>query len=151
MPTFDDLTTVSKTLNEQSNEINQILSDFEKKLAGMNLGVEAWVGAWNTPGLFLDHIEYTENGGSREGAWVLGYAEDGRGQYRLMTKRLTGYFDAQEVWHSEEGEIRSILAASRKHRVKALELMESLLTALEQEAQRIVDAIKKGKKTVEKL
>jgi hypothetical protein len=149
MPTFDDLTKVGKTLNEQSNQINQILQDFEKKLAEMNLGVEAWLDEWE-PNIFLEWTSLTVNGVQHEHAWVLGYAEHGQ-KYRLMAKELTGYYDKEETWRVDEGEYRFLLSAPRKHRVKALELIEPLLGELQHEAQRVLDAIQKGRKTVENL
>lgn len=150
MPTFDDLAKISKTLNEESNQINSLLTEYERRLVSLNLGVEVWLGGFNNPELFLEHNKYFEDGVRYERGWKLGYAEHGR-QYKLMAKEFAGHFDQNEIWVETEGAFRFLSAAPRKHRVKALELMEELLGALQHEAQRVLDTIDKSKKTIEKL
>ncbi len=46
---------------------------------------------------------------------------------------------------------RSLLQASREMRIKALEMLEMLVEALEEHARSLLSSIDKGRKTVEKL
>ena len=43
MAPLPELSAISNTLNDESNRVNALLNEFERKLCALNLGVEAWV------------------------------------------------------------------------------------------------------------
>lgn len=43
MANLRDLTSISKIINEKSDEINRILADVENELVQLRIGVEAWL------------------------------------------------------------------------------------------------------------
>src|SRR5712692_6624421 len=43
MAPLPELSAISKTLNDESNRVNALLLEFERKLCALNLGLEAWV------------------------------------------------------------------------------------------------------------
>ncbi len=154
MSSLSDLSKLSKALNDESNKVNEILLDFEKKLVAMNLGVGAWVT--------LKEESYTEpvqEGDDREVRRLkvteLGFGE-WAGGYQLLvrfidyTESVTSYgnpdWDKGDVYGT-----RPILGASREIRVIALENLENLLDALMAEANRVLKAIEKGRKIVDNL
>ncbi len=72
--------------------------------------MEVWLKDWGAAHQFLDYTAFTQDHVRYERAWALGYAETGRGQYRLVVKEVTGYYDKDEVWQEDEGDIRSPLS-----------------------------------------
>lgn len=158
MANLQDLANLSKALNQQSNQVNQILQDLEKKLQGMNLGVEAW--AEDDP---LEESPYTfiPQDSDREYKYlksaILGFSRHGGDEFVLTVKICRYQHDGlnaygQDNWKEIDTEtVRPLLQASRELRVKALDKIESLLDVLTREAQSVIAAIEKGRKTVDKL
>ena len=173
MARLDDLSKLAKTLNEQSDQINTILSDFERKLDKMNLGVEVWMnpGTLAKDGCMcadFARLTLAENPrGEKTEYEVLGYGRvlsTGPGpsdkterspRFGLLvrTEHWRGVQDDSEdifdvVW---VGSPRRLLQASRELRIKALEVLDRLLEELEKEAKRLLSSIEKGHKTVDNL
>ena len=156
MTNLADLPKLSKQVNEQSDQVNQVLQDLEKKLVAMNLGVETWVQPEVTSGNALNVKLFTDGGGHWSEDQILGFGRFGD-RSMLLVKTLTfqkryeeddqeGYWD----YHSESAP-RPLLQASREIRIKALDKIEDLLDALRKEAEAVLESIKKGRKTVHKL
>lgn len=175
MTRLDDLANLAKTLNKQSDQINTILSDFERKLDKMNLGIEVWLGL---SALTRSGSSFTINqavvlaekpNGEVTEYRVLGYGRvfgPGPGpapsrkteqgpRYGLVvrTEHWRGLHDESEdpfemVWVSPPSRL---LQASRELRVKALDMLDQLLEELENETQRVLSSIDKGRKTTDTL
>ncbi len=173
MARLDDLSNLAKTLNEQSDEINTILADFERKLDKMNLGIEVWLNPgtlakdggkcadfhrWSlTETPRTEITEYVVLGYGRvfgPGPGPSGKTEPGPRHGLLVRKeQWRGVQDDSEdifdmVW---VGPPRRLLKESRELRVKALEVLDRLLEELEKEGKRLISSIEKGRKTVDKL
>lgn len=172
---LDDLAELGKRLNEESNQINGILSKFEQSLAEMNLGVEAWVrpysfilpgwnhsseskSRWSALGIYS--IERPTEGEEFLSCQVLGYGVMSnpatKGPKFGLLVRTEHYHketeDGEACWawkHSDDPV--PLLQASRELRIAALENLEYLVDALEIEARQLLSSIEKGRKTVEKL
>ncbi len=154
MANLSDLSKLSKALNDESNKVNEILLDFEKKLVAMNLGVEAWVTLKEE-----SYSEEIQEGDDRQVKCLkvtqLGFGE-WSGEYQLLIKfidfmeTVTPYGNPDWDTRQEYGK-RPIRGASREIRVMALENLENLLDALMAEANRVLSAIKKGRKIVDNL
>ncbi len=176
---LDDLAALSKKLNEESNQINTILANFEKRLGEMNLGIEAWVRPWgflgvHSPGLGQGHwtaltIDFStqDDGEELMNCEVLGYgvplemhASNPKGKesrYSLLVRKELYYKELSEddsepswVFQGTDSTI-PLLQASRELRLAALERLEYLVEALEIESQRLLSTIEKGRKIVEQL
>ncbi len=149
MTNLADLTELSKQVNEQSDQVNQVLQDLEKKLVAMNLGVEAWV---RVP---LDSNPYLLNTVRNRIDKVLGFGRHGD-RYALLVRTVTSvrrYHDetGEWVWDCQEAKQRPLLQASRELRVKALVQTELLLDVIAREAQSVLEAIQKGRKAVDNI
>ena len=85
---------------------------------------------------------------------VLGFGRF-RDRYALLVKTITYRYgdngDNDDFDQIAEGEPRFLLQASRQLRVAALEHIEQLYRALEKEAQSVLNAIEKARKTVDNL
>lgn len=174
---LDGLANLAKSLNEESNQINEVLSTFEKRLGEMNLGVEAWVRPWSfiLPGHFRHERQgrWSALGTYRTGInaegeeWlccdVLGYgllpdSTDSKGsRYSLLIRTENYYKEKQEAdpepyWvFNDSNPPVPLLRASRELRLAALENLNYLVEALEDEARRLLSTIEKGRKAVQML
>lgn len=154
MSSLSDLSKLSKSLNDESNKVNEVLLDFEEKLVAMNLGVEAWVTLTEEP-----YTEELQEGDDRQVKCLketeLGFGEY-CGSYQLLIRYLDYVEDVTQYgnprWEKREEYGKSpIRAVSRQVRVSALENLEKLLDALMVEANRVLKAIERGRKVVDNL
>ena len=154
MANLSDLTKLSKQLNEESNQVNQVLQNFEQKLNDMNLGVEAWLnpGAHNLPA--LRSRPYEDNGQFLEEIEVLGFGRFGQ-RYALLFKtqcwKRRGDGQDPEWDLVSEGPARPLLQASRELRIRALDQLETLLGEIKIQGEKILEQIDKGRKIVDNL
>lgn len=144
------LSRIAQTLNQETDAYTESLTQLEKKLRQMNLGVEAWVplkesGMSGTPG--RDSSLLT----------VLGYAKtsDGWG-FALRDVRVErGYFEGDEScpWenHYNEGEPTLLLKSSRELRIHAAKRIGDLLLALQAASNEALKALQEAKKIAEQV
>lgn len=161
MAKFEDLAKVSKQINQRSDEANQILKELEQKLVAMNLGVEAWITKYPLTSIEStvemedkrDYELYDERHRTDE---VLGFGYFGDRQMLLVKEsfysesphQLTQYGN----WRLDrETEAKPLLQASRQLRIEALGNIEHLIDAVLVEAKKVIEAIDKGRKTVDNL
>jgi len=151
---------VSK-LNQDSDEINKMISSFEKRLEEMNVGVTAWV---NDPDIEM----FNEN------KFVLGASSQSKGESEEIAATLLGYHKIDGCWRiaaktiivierphptdpddclqaCETTSIIPLVDASRDYRVKALAGMDELFKAIEQKVDDLLKAIEQGKKFAKTL
>jgi hypothetical protein len=157
MANLNDLAKVSKEINKRSDEVNQILKDLEKKLVAMNLGVEAWLLNQPLKSQLTVRPYEDRNGEEQDERFcieeVLGFGCWGD-RYALLVKQMTYEEDFQTrklTKLKDEEDPRLLLQSSRDLRIEALNHIEALLDELVREARRIVQAIEKGRKTVDNL
>jgi hypothetical protein len=150
MANLSELSTLSKTLNEESNRVNELLSDVEKRLLEMNLGVEAWVVIKEEP--------YTEGQNEDTSNWIvetqIGLG-NWHGQPKLMVRRVhsqqTSEYGESSYEERTQDSYQPLLQASRAIRLKAMACLEELLDAILEEAKRVLAGIAKGKQAYKKL
>ena len=157
MAPFPELAAISKTLNDESNRVNALLLEFERKLCALNLGVEAWVTdqALTDRRLIETYEKYT---GDREGELYRSYDQQlGFGQigdrWALVVRTVT--FERPSVLSDwivlSEGRPTALLQAARPIRVAALKTLDALVEALTEKAKDMVQSIKAVEQTIEKL
>lgn len=150
MANLSELSTLSKTLNEESNRVNELLSDVEKRLLEMNLGVEAWV--------VIKEERYTEGQDEDTSNWIaetqIGLA-NWHGQPKLMVRRVhsqqTSEYGESSYEERTQDSYQPLLQASRAIRLKAMASLEELLDAILEEAKQVLAGINKGKQAYKKL
>lgn len=155
MAPLPELSAISKTLNDESNRVNALLNEFERKLCALNLGVEAWI----TDQALTDRrtVETYEQGGElgemyRSYDQQLGFGQiDDR--WALVVRTVT--FERPSVASDwvvlNEGRPTALLQASRPIRIAALKLLGALVEALTEEASQVVQSIKTAEQTIENL
>ena len=130
--TINELSDLSRKLNQKSDQINSIIESINQKLLKLNLGFEAWVK--DGDGVWLGYDKAAR------------YRKDGNasvyiGEWQLVTRR-----DLTDGWSSE-----SLLAASREVRVAGLKLVPQLLDALKEKATDMIATIEQAENSTEKL
>jgi len=137
---FAELTPLAETLNAKTDEVNQTLALLNKKLAALNVGVEVWVGPWQ------EHMAYQ-----------IGYAKVGETwQLATRTCEAADYLNIENEHEwvdvaGSHGEAKPILQASRSQRIKALEVLERLLSQITLHVRIQLDAIERGKRLAAQL
>jgi len=156
MAPLPELSAISKTLNDESNRVNALLNEFERKLCALNLGVEAWV----TDQALTDRrvIETFEKYSGEEGELYRSYDRQlGFGQiddrWALVVRTVT--FERPSMGSDwvmlSEGRPTALLQAARPIRVAALKTLDALVETLTEEAKQVVQSIKAAEQTIEKL
>lgn len=147
-----DLTNVSKKLNAKSNEVNQTLQDLEKKLVAMHLGITAWM----PQSIPLTCTEEVQGDVRFSYDTLLGFGRHGNREMLLVKKlRYCERRDVDGGWGDCEFEHESapvpLLQASRQIRIAALGQIEQLIVVLKAEGLSVINAIEKGRQTVDNL
>ncbi len=145
------LTGLSKNLNRQSNQVNDLLKEFEQKLYALNLGVEEWAyddPLATTPTNFYDGEKDREYRESYD--VVLGWGRMGE-RYGLLIQSVTYRWEQDEWVMINEGPRTPLLQASREVRIAALEKVDSLIKALTERVKRVVESITVAERAIEKL
>lgn len=144
----------AKALNASSDEIQTAIEDFESKLREFAFGIEHWLES--CPLTTSVDIDEDEQSGKRdEWQWCLelGYAKRGndwalRLRNAQYLKRVTEYGDEWDFVCEQE--VRPLQAASREHRIKAIERFPNFLGEVTDRARRAVQVIAAAKKAVAK-
>jgi len=155
--TINELSSLSRKLNQKSDKTNSIITTINKKLADLNLGLEVWLENWE-----IESDDYSKVYAGQisplprqKSVTYLGYCnvEDG---WQLAAK--TGMLieawdkDSEETFTElTEVEYRSLLKAAREIRVGALPLVPRLLDQIKYRAESLLKAIDEAEKAAEKL
>ena len=156
--TINELSDLSRKLNQKSDKLNQVIVSINEKLAKLNIGVEAWFE--NSP------IEPTDPyfaDGDDEEKWsmidgtLLGYARVDD-EFRLAVKGATLVeFDTKGSFHPDYYEItkswnlRPLLDANRNIRAQAAEMLPRLLEVIKTKAEQLLRSIENAEKAAENL
>ena len=138
---LQELETISRTLNAESNELNTIISAFNAKLATLNVGLEEWL----SPDEDHNQIGYAKVNDQ----WQLAvrYCEEIDWVLKPHWSEDAGY----EPKPGTRYDVTPLLQASRELRVRALEYMDALIGNLTQNARGRLKSIKSAKKLVATL
>jgi hypothetical protein len=150
MTNLAELSALASVLNKETDAYVQSLTDLEKKINRLNLGIEAWIvlvesGASGTP-----NRETTQR-------TLLGYAktEEGWG-FAVKEKRVErGYWqdDPDCPWENEydNGPAKFLLKSSRELRIRAAARIEDLLKALIGRTNEVIPELKKAQELAASL
>jgi hypothetical protein len=154
--TINELSDLSRKLNEKSDKTNAVITKINKKLSALNLGLEVWL-EWdleddNYHKVFQGQIGLLPR---QKSVTYLGYCNVETG-WQLATK--TGCLiedydkDSEEVF-TELTEVifKPLLKEARETRVKALPLVPRLLDRVKQQAESLIKSIDEAENVAEKL
>jgi hypothetical protein len=140
-----ELTQSAKTLNQESDSINTLISKFEETLTAINLGLEVWLTSpelrsrrWTEQN---DEGQTVEEGTHDE---ELGFAKVDD-NWRLAVRTSTYRSDGDLL---STARLRPLLDLSREIRIEALRHFPALAARMKQEADAAVRAITDAKKFV---
>ena len=154
--TINELSDLSRRLNEKSDKTNAIITTINHKLATLNFGLEVWLelDIENNNFSKVDPLQQTLLPREKTVTY-LGYCnvEDG---WQLATK--TGQLiedydrDSEETFTElTDVDFKPLLKESRGVRVKALPLVPRLLDEVKEQAESLVKSIDDAEKAAEKL
>ena len=142
---LENLSVVSKKLNESSDSINLIIEGFEAKLKELNLGVIATVEGLG----FQEPVDEDENEEVVDGDRFLGYGPLPDGKF-VGKWRLCVLWDSDETSFTIAGYPRTtpniLIEANRSTRIQAIRLLPKLLDALRVKAEKMIEDIAEAKK-----
>jgi hypothetical protein len=140
---LSELAPLAKTLNEESNDLNQTIAALNRHLAGLNLGIEVWCGPWDEDTPFQIGYAKVEDGVNSRGTatWELAT----RSCTPVLVKDEEGG-DNWEAKPSSLGTPQCLLRASRNVRVDGLEVIPEIIRALKARAESRIATIRKAKK-----
>ena len=159
MVSIKELAPVLETLNEKRNDVNQIIADLNAKLAQLNVGIETIVqsdirvGGWET-------VWGGRSGGdalARTRQCVqLGYSKiNDKWQLAIFEYEDSQSLDENGVssdeFESSAGSWTSLLEAPLALRIKALSLVENLVTLMQSQALAEIKAIAEARKLADKI
>jgi len=155
--TINELSDLSRTLNQKSDKTNSIISTINKKLASLNFGLEVWVEDWPITSGDLKKVYSGQTGllPRQKSVTYLGYCniEDGW-QLAAKTGTLVEDWDKDsEDTFTEltEVEYQPLLKAAREIRVEALPLVPKLLDEIKRKAESLLKSIDDAERAAEKL
>jgi hypothetical protein len=153
---INELSDLSRKLNQKSDALNATISSINQKLAKLNFGVEAWVEDF--PIECDDFSTTTFDGEPKEpeaSAILLGYCyvEDG---WQLAVKDVTLHLRSGDFGHTyneatDSMRPRPLLKASRELRFKAASVIPALLDEIKAAAAVLLNGIEKAEKAASKL
>jgi hypothetical protein len=155
--TIEELSALSRKLNQSSDRINAVISGLNEKLANLNFGLEVWyetVPVEETDWETLDRSQVSVHPREKSLSY-LGYCRfDDGWELALKSATLT------EMWDSDAEEVtselssvvhRPLLKASREARAKAIRFIPRLLDEIKDEAQGLLRSIDEAEKVATKL
>jgi hypothetical protein len=146
---LSDLSQTAKTLNQESDSINELIGRFEDMLEKTNLGLEVWL---TDP---LESVPWTEEDqhtgetiGRGSNDIQLGFAKF-RDKWQLVTRHAT-YRRSGISWElsSSSQPHKALREESRERRIAALERFPALAQQMKQAADTAVQTIQRAKKFV---
>lgn len=163
MTEINDLTPLAARLNASTDELNEALDTIQSKLNALNLGVEVWLDEYEFQELDRRILEI-DSKYRKVSAYQLGYGRIGTGWALLVRERTWSevYEDDPDeegvrLWAfdesegSNESDRKALRSAPRALRVKAVGFIPALLTLVEEEAARVIDAVEQAKQIAKSL
>jgi hypothetical protein len=145
-----ELTQSAKTLNQESDSINALISKFEETLTAINLGLEVWLtypslrsGRWTEEN---DEGVTTDEGTQDEELGFTKVADKWRLAVRTATYRIERGTSGLTLLSTERP--WPLLDQSREIRIEALRHFPALAARMKQAADAAVKAITDAKKFV---
>jgi len=150
--TINELSNLASKLNQKSDTLNKTIEGIEAKLNKLNLGVETWLESYDRHTVVVGDPTYDEAKGvtSRDETF-LGFArfEDG---WHLAIKDTVAEKNADgDFLMADVVLVRPLLTAPRNVRIKAMELIPTLLDAIKVEAESLLKAIDAAEEAAKKL
>lgn len=153
--TINELSGLSRKLNEKSDTLNATITKVEEKLNALNLGVEAWLDIALESGTPYYGEDDEAQRYPRKDVTVPGYA-------KISDEWCLAF--REETWHQVEDNFgrtvwetqwavdpRPLLSAPRNIRAKALSHVSDLLNVIKHNAEQLLKGIEAGEKAAEKL
>ncbi|AXC12707.1 hypothetical protein ACPOL_3420 [Acidisarcina polymorpha] len=140
---LQELIPVAKTLNEESDGINATITDLNRKLSALNIGIEVWIDP-EEAGSF--QFGYARIDSGKDQAWELALRH-------RDSRKAKANFEAVIAEGDElmPGPAESLLRAARNVRIEALEVVPLILRNLKQVAERNIETIKRAKQLASEL
>jgi hypothetical protein len=138
---MSDITETARLLNEVTEQANATLAAVERHLWQADIGLEVWLDDNELDVLDREIDEKCEDDVEVERRQVLGYVKIGE-RWRIASRaeKYERRLDS-ESWLGYSYDPVPIANASRKHRIRALELLPKLLEKVQAEAQRTIQAV----------
>ncbi len=143
MVNLAELSRLAEALNQQTDLYTQSLTELEKKLVRMNLGIETWVTL----------MEVATSGTPNRDTCIrtlLGFAKTSEGwgfatkEYRIERGYFQGDEDCPYENHYEESPAKLLLKSSREVRIRAAGRIEELLDALKDRAEQTIPKLREA-------
>jgi hypothetical protein len=150
---FDELSEAAQALNDESDTVTALIRQFEERLNGYRLGVEAWVTVTDDrkPFRWYAHndAEMSYPAESSE-ELQLGFTRHGiKQEWRLSIRRMKFQSIQDGPWAEiEAGMPVPLLEAPRVDRINALEKFPELLASLTSAAKELLGKVKAAKAVV---
>jgi hypothetical protein len=144
---LSDLSPLAVTLNQKSDQINEVIAKFNAKLLSLNLGIELWVCT-------KDSGARIEDNSICQCRDFLGYALCGKERRWQLATRQESMTRANEHAEPVCEEIECatpLLSAARERRILALQNIDALLIQMKKEAERLIRSIDNAALAAEKL
>jgi hypothetical protein len=153
---INDLSDLSRKLNQKSDTLNKIISSINTKLMKMNLGVEVWLE--NYPVVAGDKETTDKNynpTNPHRWATLLGYCLV-HDDWQLAVKDVTlvtKLNDADEEYEelTDPCDLKPLLEASREVRTEAMRLVPVLMDSIIVSAGRVLRSIEEAEKAADEL
>jgi hypothetical protein len=144
---FERLSILSQQLNEQCSTLNDTITEWNKRLLALNLGLEVWLNPFDYSGVY-----YAENDSDVRQKCVkeisLGYAKVD-GQWQLAIKEEFLIAGNEEREQDVPIRVTRLLSCTREMRIKAMERFDSLLSHIEEEVTQRLQIVAKAQKLAE--
>jgi hypothetical protein len=151
MEDLSELARLAETLNEETDSYTDLLSELEKQLRQLNLGIECWVT------LLEVAKSGSPNGRETYIRTLLGYAKTDEG-WGFATKEVRverGYYqgdlDCPYENDYDESQPKPLLKSSRQLRLQAAQRLGDLLEALKSTGQSFLSSIQDAKKLAKQV
>ena len=149
---LQELSQTAKTLNRDSDSVNELIAQLEDTLSAFNIGLEVW---------------YMQESVESRSRWIegdfgsqfkngtieveLGYAKErATDEWHLMLREAAYEKDKDDEFENtvlyDVSNTQRLLDAPRKHRIRALALMPGLLGTIKREAEEAIKTIEAAKK-----
>ena len=138
--TINELSDLSRRLNQKSDQLNELIGSINRKLANLNFGIEVWtmseaVKAEGPSMAFLGYAKVEDEW--QLAVWdrdeVLRTEDKGGGLHRI----------GQNVW--------SLLKVSREVRLQAMPLVPRLLDDIKRRAEELLAGLARAEEAAENL
>jgi hypothetical protein len=148
----NDLSVLSKKLNQKTDELNSIIESINKKLESLNFGLEVWYEDIEVKSgdKYYDEENDEHRKFPRRDVTLLGYCRVDH-EWELCVKDATYVTDYDQYGVPceeliESHALRPLLKASRQTRVNAMQCIPGLLTDIGLKAQKALKSIEDAAK-----